>query len=74
MQKIKHWDFEGLVGQVKRGCHGILAFGMQMLLNVWDFSLDRVMALMGEGEPGQVSESQMISQKTSQTAFETFPF
>lgn len=47
---------------------------MEMLLNLWDFSLERVMALVGEGEPVQVSESQMISQKTSQTALETFPF
>lgn len=38
---------------------------MEMLLNLWDFVLERVMALMGEGEPMhllvQDSESPMTS-------------
>lgn len=47
---------------------------MEMLLNLWDFSLDRVMALTGEGEPMHLLVQDSESQMTSQAAFETFPF
>lgn len=47
---------------------------MEMLLNLWDFSLDRLMALMGEGEPVLLLVQSSESQMTSQAAFETFCF
>lgn len=47
---------------------------MEMLLNLWDFSLDRVMALMGEGEPMRWMVQDSESQMASQAVFETFPF
>lgn len=47
---------------------------MEMLLNLWDFSLDRVMTLTGEGEPMHLLVQDSESQTTSQAALETFPF
>lgn len=47
---------------------------MEMLLNLWDFSLDRVMTLTGEKEPMHLLVQDSESQTTSQAALETFPF
>lgn len=47
---------------------------MEMLLNLWDFSLDRVMALMSDGEPMHLMVQDSESQMASQTVFETFRF
>jgi len=47
---------------------------MEMLLNLCDFSRDRVMALTGEGEPMHLLMQDSESQMTSQAAFETFLF
>ena len=47
---------------------------MEMLLNLWDFSRDRMIALMGEGKPMHSLVQDSESQMTSQVAFETSPF